>query len=192
MDEIIIIKSNGFIEVLSSDIDLKNYDITLETLGYSVEKNEDGIYKIHDFRLRHDEGQEGDYGRWEVEPYYEIVDEKVTKLCDIDGNYRTNAEKQDRRDKAKIKRVERLQEFVRSFGDETGRYDLCKVWRNDRLALRSVTGNTFSIFHTIHEFDNDSMSYKNLKEIKLWIVNYFESLKQGETPNETKNQSVVE
>ena len=79
---------------------------------------------------------------------------------------------------------ENLQLFVSSFSNNRVKYALCKVWQYDKLALREVSGETFTMFKTIHEFENDSLSTQNINKIKKWIKEYFSGLEQPEAGGE--------
>lgn len=176
MDKITLIKSNGFIDIIESDIEISDDYVDMESIENILSDYENGIFQITHIKLYHDSGQMGDLGRYEIAPYVSIDNYKIKKLCNI-HNYTTNTEKTYKRKLRKEKSRDNLQKFVQSFSTDTTKYELCKVWTNDKLALREVSGETFQTFKTIHNFENDSLSTNNIKSIKKWINDYFNGLK---------------
>jgi hypothetical protein len=171
MDKIILIKCNGFIDIISSDIEISDDFVEMESIEQEVEKYDDAILQLSHIKTSYQPGEMGDFGRYDVRPYYEI-DCKVKKLCDV-YDYVTKSEKEDIAHDKAIKRMENLQKYVASFSTEQKRYTLCKVWQFDKVALREVEGQAFQMFKTIHEFESNSMSKSNCQKIRNWINEYF-------------------
>jgi hypothetical protein len=171
MDKITLIKTNGFIDVIESDIEISDDYVDMENIENTLSNYDDGIFQITNIKLYHDSGQIN-FGRWEIAPYVCIDNCKVKKVCNI-YEYTTNAEKIHNRKLRKEKMRDNLQKFVQSFSNDKVKYQLCKVWAHDKLALREVSGETFQMFKTIHEFENDSLSTQNIGAIKKWINEYF-------------------
>ena len=183
MDEILIIKTNGFLEIIESDIEISNNYIDIDTIKDSMSEYDNGIYKIIDIKICRESGQMGDFGRWEFPPCFYFDEYKVVKLAEV-YSYKTKEEKQYNAKKRKQKMIDNLQLFVSSFSNNRVKYELCKVWQYDKLALREVSGETFTMFKTIHEFENDSLSTQNINKIKKWIKEYFSGLEQPEAGGE--------
>ena len=171
MNKIILIKCNGFIDIISSDIEISNDYVEMESIEQKVEKYDNAILQLSHIKTSYQPGEMGDFGRYDVRPYYGI-DCKVKKLCDV-YDYVTKSEKEDIAHNKAIKRMENLQKYVASFSTEEKRYTLCKVWQYDKVALREVEGHTFTMFKRIHEFESNSMSKRNCQKIRNWINEYF-------------------
>lgn len=175
MKTIIIIKCNGFFDVISSDIEISKDYIDLEVIDSIIEEYDNCILKLSNIKISYDSGQFGEYGRYEIEPYYTIDDCKIKKLCDI-FNYMTKSEKKYIAESKAKKRVEKLQKYVSSFSTNEVKYTLCIVWASDRVALRQVDVETFNVYKTIHEFQSNSTSNLNLYKIKSWVNEYFKTV----------------
>lgn len=171
MKKIILIKCNGFIDIISSDIEISDNYVEMESIEQEVEKYDDVILQLSHIKISYDPGEMGDFGRYDIRPYYKI-DCKVKKLCDV-FDYVTKSEKKDIAYNKSIRRMENLQKYVASFSTEEKRYTLCKVWQHDKVALREVEGETFHMFKTIHQFESNSMSKNNCQKIRNWINEYF-------------------
>lgn len=177
MDKITAIKCNGFIDIIESDIEISDEYVDMENIENVLSDYDDGIFKITHLKLYSDSGQMGDFGQWEIAPYTCIDDFKVKKLCDI-YEYITNAEKAYNKKQRTEKMCDNLQKYVKSFSNDKVKYNLCKVWHHDKLALREVYGETFQCFKTIHEFENDSLSAQNIGRMRKWIENYFYNIQK--------------
>ena len=171
MDIVIGLKSNGFMDIIYSEIEISDDYIEEETI-YDKIPNEDGLYKISIKSIRYDSGQMGDFGRYEISPYYEIEKCTVKKISDIYGHI-TGSEKEWNREQKAKRRINNLQKFASSFSTDQKKYELSQIWSHDKLAFREKIGQSFTCYKTIHEFESDSTSHKNLKHIKDWISDYF-------------------
>lgn len=176
MDKIILIKTNNCIDIIESDIEISNDYISIDELLIQTEDFDNCILELYNIKIKYDSGQEGEYGRWEIAPYYYFDKLEIKKLCDL-KSYKTTSEKKQIRYNKLLKKKEKLQLYVEKFNTNNIKYSLCSLYGIDKLALRTVEGETFQIYKTILEFDNSKLTYKNLSDIKKQIDNYF-NLKQ--------------
>jgi len=173
MNNIILIKTNGFVDVIESSIEISDDYIELDTVQECLDGFDDGMFVLRFKTVHYDSGQMGDFGQYEIPPYYYIDDYTVSKKVSL-KSYVTKAERKYNRIALDERRAKKLQEYVSSFDTGEVRFSLSKLWGgHDSLAFREVTGSTFQIYKTIHTFDNDSPSVKNTREIKQFIDSYF-------------------
>ncbi|HQF37438.1 MAG TPA: hypothetical protein PLL26_07435 [Candidatus Dojkabacteria bacterium] len=180
MEKVIVIKTNGFVDVLDSTFKISDDYISKEDVDNMVEDYDNGIFKIYNIKTSKFTGQIGNDGFWEIPPHSEVDSFKVKKLCNL-TNYITKAEKEFNKKRRHEKELQRLREYVYSLSNKKERYDLCKVFNCDKLALRKVNGHDFVMYETLIEFDNDSVTLTNLKRIKTKIKQYFKNIKHDNT-----------
>lgn len=175
MNQIVVIKTNGFFDIIESNVWIDDdYGVDIYSIECCLENVDNGIFliKFRNYQIVHVEGEMGDFGRYDVEPYTYLDNPKVIRKCEL-NNYITKSEKKAIRQSRDERRAKRLQKYVSSFSDETTTYSLCKIWgSHDKLALRTVTGSTFQQYKTIHTFEDATPSVSNCRNIKNWLDGY--------------------
>jgi len=172
---IILIYKNQFLDIIYSDIDISDDYINFEDIEILFNGEKDGLYSLNISDICYDKGQEGDFGRWEIKPYYYFEKHEIKRISRIDKKYITISEYKNKRKEKREKTVKKLRDWVCSFSNNEIKYDLCKIWScESKVTLRTVTGEGFRVYKDIHSFD-ESIKLSNLLRIKLWIYKYFKN-----------------
>jgi len=167
---ILCVTSNGFLDVLYTDI--PDYMMAGQDIEESYTDLNEGFHKITEIKLARDPGQMGDFGRWEIAPYYYIEKDKVEFVMDCLG-YVTKGEKMHKAAEQRTDKVKKLKAWVSTFHSADGKqYDLCSLW-GDSPALRLKSNGGFTIYETVKQFDSPLSSVKSVNAIRKWIKAYF-------------------
>lgn len=185
MGEILLIKCSEHIEILTSDIEIVEvgeYGVDYDCIHGCIEELDNCIIKISDIEIYSDSGQEGDFGRYEIQPHQYIDTCKVEKSFDI-YDYKTKEEIKIKKAKTALKRATDLQEYVSSLSTDTTQYYLQKTWACSSLEFGTRSGELFKYYTPIHSFKNDKQSKNNIKKIKNWIDGYLKNQKDNKGEN---------
>ena len=120
---IVIIKANDFFDIVYDEVGISEDYIDKECVYSQIENEDDGIYKIIVTEILHDKGQEGEYGRWEIAPYYYINKCEVVQLLEV-FDHTTKQEKIFMAGERRKANMEKLQAFVAGHSNETTKYEL--------------------------------------------------------------------
>lgn len=171
---VIVIKDHlDYIEIPNIKLYKDNALYDDQGLQILMQNLEPGIYKMKILERERFKGQHGDYGSWQVPPYYCVSNANFTKISSIDKTYLTPGAMKHRARDNISKSIAKLQKWLSKYDTQNNIYVLYRGWNNNLIFGSKDTKDSWS-HKPIKDFER-GVTKNKLKQIRLFILQYFNS-----------------
>lgn len=168
--DIVIVSCNGFIELLQHESHEFSHHDDVEDLVasfmYDIE-DDNGVFILSNVELEYEEGEMGEYGRWDISPGHWIHNATVTKVADV-FNFKTRRERKADTARIRGKRVDNLQKWVSSFNTESENYFIGSTFGTD-VFFGTKSGESMVMYTRTHSFGSIVPTIDNVKMVMDWV-----------------------